>query len=245
MPIISTLGASSARSFIDSKNIAAQRIVALLDPDKLPDPHFQNVELLIHSDNTDGSILFKDNSFLPKKIVAKGNIHHSTLTSKFGKSSILLENIGDYLQIYVVSIPEFTDFTIEGTFSISSFPKAGERTILISQNSSCGLFIYNTGKNSVLCWYNGSTIECMTSEISLNTLYHFAATRAGSNIRVFLDGKAGPIYSSWHMSDINITNIGGNSENSIVGNIEEIRITNRIARYTSNFISPIEVFSDG
>jgi hypothetical protein len=242
MPVLSTFGASAARSLIDSDNTAAQKKEIKLEPGKVPDPFFNKVDLLLHSDTH--STLLLDSSFLPKVVTAKGNAK-ITQSGKFGKSSILLESPGDYLSVSSVSIPAFTDFTVEGWIKLSTHPKPNSLSILVAQNESYGLFVHNTGKSSVLCWYKGSSIECSTKDISLNVWSHFAATRRGSTISVFLEGKAGPTYPSWNIDGINFTNIGGNDTTNIKCNLDELRISNGISRYSSNFIPTTEMFSDG
>lgn len=84
---------------------------------------------------------------------------------------------------------------------------------------------------------------------ALNTWHHVAACRSGANLRLFCNGiQVGSTHnigttSMYHSSfDLHVGRWYGYA-GSIIGYIDDARITKGVARYTSNFTPPVEEFS--
>ena len=84
-----------------------------------------------------------------------------------------------------------------------------------------------------------------TSGWSTGTLYHIAAVRSGSTLTLYRNGIS---LASGTTSQIYQTgsqlNIGGSPGDAVYlnGYIDDLRITNGYARYTSNFTPPTSAF---
>ena len=80
--------------------------------------------------------------------------------------------------------------------------------------------------------------------VSASTWHHFAISREGSNFKVFLDGTS--VLTATNSNPLRDENsalqIGARGQNTaqhyFKGYIDDVRITNGLARYTSNFTAP-------
>tara|TARA_A100001388_G_scaffold241845_1_gene198346 strand:- start:357 stop:2381 length:2025 start_codon:yes stop_codon:yes gene_type:complete len=209
-----------------------------------------NTDLLMHFEHAS---IFDSSAFADVEIT--NNAQLSTAQQKFGTASLLLDGTNDNLTIE--NIPVFGDFTVEFWMRrTGSFPSYG--AILSSANyyvsgntnnwimrtegaSSLGLAFYSNGQT-------GLTYKIWTvSTMSVDTWYHVAFCRSGSDIRAFLDGtesSSGTLSLSTPFTD-HFTNgliVGeGTANTDYAGYIDDLRITNS-ARYTSSFTAPTKEF---
>lgn len=216
--------------------------------------------LLLHFDGTNGSTTFTDNSPSPKTFTASGNAQISTTQSKFGGASLLLDGTGDWIETATSSDLSLTaDFTIEAWIRLSA-QTTNYMTIIGSGKSS-----YATGANWLMA--NGNATPDgnnqrkiafgnvaanpflrSTTLIDVGTWYHVAVTRAGSTCRLFINGTqeaSGTNSGTFDFSDTK-TMIGANgwdgSASHFAGNIDDLRVTKGVARYTANFTPPAAPF---
>ena len=178
-----------------------------------------------------------------------GDAKLSTAISKFGESSISFDGTGDYLKIATSPVITLTgSFTIECWLYINS-TSSGQPIISFGTSGSASnlLFLYNTSVG--LRWYYSSgTVDInqgSTSGWSTGTWYHVAAVRSGSTLTLYRNGIS---LASGTTSQIYQTgsqlNIGGSPGDAVYlnGYIDDCRITNGYARYTSNFTPPTSAF---
>ncbi len=207
------------------------------------DPYWDNVSLLLRMDGSNGSTTFADLSSNAHTITVGGNAQVSATDPKFGTGSLLLDGAGDYLQTPAHSSFAFGtgDFTVEcwvypnvisdndGLFTIGS-----QLFAAIYQNNwaigTAGVMLspsYTSGAATAGSWQ------------------HFAITRSGSALRLFINGtQLGPTSSDTTDLTNNQIFIGYYYSSGFAwnGKIDEFRVTKGIARYTSNFTAPTAPF---
>lgn len=191
-------------------------------------------------------------------IETAGDVRVSTAVSKFGGSSMYFDGTGDYLSIPRNSIldPGAGDFTYECWLYLSGTQRAS----IIGSGSAGNVFTtwidYNsTGSGKLGIWAssNGSSWNMInadvggngvgTTTLSTETWYHVAYTRSGNVFRLFLNGSlevsvtvAGAIAASNSSWEIGRQGIYGHT---LLGYIQDFRITKGHARYTANFTAPV------
>lgn len=198
----------------------------------------------------DGSVSgFKTNSNRTNKtLVANGAAQLSTLQKKFGATSLSLSTPPDH--VFIQSTDDFAfgigDFTVEGWFYKTSTPANSFLFEFRTSTTPNSPTFYTV--NSDLIWFvNGAARITGTNALSnLNTWYHVAVSRNGTNTRMFVNGTQVGI--TW----TDTTNypqvplyLGSRFSATLpwVGYIDEIRISKGISRYNANFSVPTEPFS--
>lgn len=213
---------------------------------------------LLHFNGSDGSTTFTDGS--GKTWTGGGTAKLDTDQKKFGTASLLLDGDSDY-----ISTPDHADFDVgSGDFTIdcwvrfNAVPGAGVYAILYSQrttsSSNIAMTLWYSGDYK---WYfsystNGTTQinlrEMSTHTPSVNTWYHIACVRNGSNLDIYIDGSkqttqtiSGTIYNSTATPLIGAANPGA-PDYFLNGWIDEFRFSKGIARWTANFTPPSEEY---
>jgi hypothetical protein len=174
----------------------------------------------------------------------------STTQSKFGGSSMFFDGTGDYLSVADNVNLELGsgDFTLEGWFYGTS---AGSTDNIIVAKCSAAYAPYWVsfyGGNSIkFCASSTNSSWDVANNVSfgaptLNTWNHFAVSRSGSSIRLFLNGVLGAtVTTSASLTDhASPFTVGSqfNGANPFTGYIDDLRITKGYARYTANFTPP-------
>lgn len=215
------------------------------------DPYWANVTLLLHMDGASGSTTFTDSSkygFVPTPF---GDAQISTTQYKFNASA-LFDGTGDYLTVADNSAWDMPgDFTIEAWLYPTSFSYVGGssnrapigfHTTTLSATAPAVLFV-DTG---TILFYGSSTVLTSTTALSVNTWAHVAFVRSGSTLTLYIDGASSG--SATYTSSIqpNIVNIARSTSaaGDYSGYIDELRITNGVARYTSSFTPASAPFPD-
>jgi hypothetical protein len=232
------------------------------------DPYWSNVALLLHMDGANGSTTFIDSSIAPKTVTAGGNAQISTAQSRFGGSSAAFDGAGDAL--FVANSSAFnlanSDFTIEGWVRFNVAPAAGRYDAILTKraiqtpevprwvqiyregdSANVGKLMFNADANSDLPW---DVLLLSTTTLNANVWYFFAVTRSGNTFRLFINGTqeasaTSSITISVDSEPITIGGAGTIIDAPLNGNIDELRITTGVARYTSNFTPPAAPFPDG
>jgi len=203
-----------------------------------------------------------------------GNAQVSTAIKKYGTGSMYFDGTGDYLITWfgdnsnaggsgIVVPSQFTfagDFTIEAWVYIAAGGANRGIVTIGDRNTTTGLSLLWESSTVFKLYGNASQqILGTVSGLSLNTWAHIAVTRSGTgvgNIKMYLDG----VYQS-QTGTANNTVFTGSSANHICvgisynnatfieplnGYIDELRITNGVARYqgTTNFTPPTAPFPD-
>jgi hypothetical protein len=218
---------------------------ASFTPPTAPLTAITNTSLLLNYTNP--AIL--DNAMM-NDLETVGNAQISTSVKKYGTGSLAFDGTGDYLTIPSSQSLGFGtgDFTIEGWLYLSS---TSAYSTIISNRTSGG--DTTTGRYSVAIrstafefYANGSQIVS-AGTVSTSTWTHFAVTRASNNIRLFLNGtQVGSTTAFTTDLSTLASYVGANGAGTepLTGNIDDLRITKGVARYTANFTAPTTAFAD-
>ena len=179
-----------------------------------------------------------------------GNAQVSTVQSKYGGKSMLFDGNGDYLfspasanhqlstgnftvELWVYFNTLASNQTVAGT--ASGYQTGGWQLIQLASNTLSFLIERNPQK------------AVTTQPLAAGQWYHIAATRAGSTLRIFVDGVLHALASSSEDINDNAGNklIVGHTPELLAGRyfngyIDDFRITKGVARYTANFTPPIK-----
>ena len=208
------------------------------------DPNFKNTTLLLQADGTGSGSqnqTFLDGSTNNFFITRNGNTTQGSF-SPFSQAPGYWGNYFNGSSDYLVSNSSTAlnlganDFTAECWFYTTS--TASTQTIISGVNATLGtgswlLQINNTGQLRFYCNYNGGTAldyNVGTGTVSTNTWNHFAVTRNGANLRIFLNGtQVGTTNTT--LAALSIDNASGNYT---IGQVVEIRAGWYFAGYISN-----------
>lgn len=213
------------------------------------DQHFDKVSLLLHMDGTNGGKTFVDSSYLQKTVTAAGNAEISTAKSKWGGASLLLEGSGDYL-----SVQEHDDFVFgTGDFTVELWVNTtatAEKVLVDQYNNSANSWQFSI-KNGTLQWYSGGGYALVGSTpVNTGAWHHVAATRSAGTLRLFVDGTLdgtvahGTDYYPKVALGIGAQITSRNAAYDLPGNVDDLRITKGVCRYTANFTPPTAPFHD-
>jgi len=224
------------------------------------DPNFANVSLLLHADGENASTTFTDSSPTPRTITRFGNTQISTAQSKFGGSSIYFDGSGDYLTTPSGTHFDFGagDFTIEAWVCITGALNVYRPIILRDNiNSTRGWLLLadsdNAGKFNFMI-YVGTTMYSVksTAAAPLNSQTHIAVTRSGTSLRLFVNGAlnatttiTGTVNTLSQPACIGaiwLSNAVYTVAGTMLGYIDELRVTKGLARYTASFTPQEEEF---
>ncbi len=212
------------------------------------DVNFSNVSLLLPFDGSNGDVTTLDKSASNHPVTFNnGNVAISTVQSKWGGSSALLS--GGYL-----SVPGGVDLTFNtGDFTVECwvrFNATGYYQGIVS--SSIGVFgtdsfllrLRSAGNLFVIA---GNTTGIYgTTPLAVNTWYHVAVVKASNVLYLYVNGVLEGSISSPNSITKPIGFIGNYDPsygaNPLNGYIDDLRITNGIARYTANFTPPIGAY---
>ena len=173
-------------------------------------------------------------------VTFNGDAQLDTAQKKFGASSLLLDGTGDY-----VSIATSQDFGF-GTspFTIDAWVRpttlSGDHHIIDMRDNSSdavAMRLYVSSAGQVRINIGGSDQVTSSSNLVVDTWYHIAVSRSGTDLRLFIDGaEVGSATNSTNMGSTKGIKIGTNESNAdgFIGHIDEVRVSN-LARYTAAF----------
>lgn len=137
------------------------------------------------------------------------------------------------------------DFTIEGWISFNN--SSGSGVAYVSKGTSVtGWEVVNSSTNTLQFSYTATSLIGTTVMKSL-TWYYFAVVRSGSaigNLKIYLNGvldatSTVAVTTNFNQtSDMYLGSTRGGVATNLVGNIDDLRITKGVARYTANFTPP-------
>jgi hypothetical protein len=174
-----------------------------------------------------------------------GNAQVSTSVKKYGTGSLAFDGTGDWLTM--PSSPNLIlgsgDFTIEAWLYPGSQPSAFNS--IVGANSANGP-IFNlrgsgTSTSISLNPFGSGDIFNVNYTFTQDTWVHVAVTRAGTSVRLFINGtQTGSTVTDSTNFTVAITSVAMADSGSQVyrGNIDDLRITKGVARYTANFTPP-------
>jgi hypothetical protein len=231
-------------------------VSTLVNPYRFGSSDFPNVSLLVGADST-----ITDESSYARALTAVGNAAVTTSQQKYGAGSMTFDGAGDRVK---------SPGTTELSFAADPFTVEAWCRFLVKTNSQaiCGVW-HNAGTVGLDCWFfwiSGGILQFRMQVGTTNfdygaafvpTLgqwYHLAASRDLTAMRVFRDGTAisttteSPRNMNVIVNVVSPFMIGavGDTNNfasfDFNGQIDELRITKGIARYTSNFTPPTSAF---
>jgi hypothetical protein len=178
-----------------------------------------------------------------------GSAQVSTSVKKYGTGSIFINGNTNYLCNYsqqAINATNFGtgDFTIETWIYFNN--TSGIQGIIddASNISAAGTQKWTINKDGSgnLCFGQHSVGNILTYawSPSTGTWYYITITRASGTLRMFIDGNiVASTSNSTNFASSGGVQIGiGASFNSLNGYLDDLRITNGLARYTSNFTPP-------
>lgn len=231
--------------------IIEERGTKYLGDTPAPDYNFDKVSLLLDFEGADGSTTFTDYSSNSLTATSGGDVQIDTAQSKFGSSSGLFDGTGDYLNYQVASLQGDAPWTVECWVYPAS--NTGLTTLVHAQNgvTNQGIHFYIDSDTNLLKIDNGIAAGA-TGSISVPdaTWTHLAAVFDGTNILGFVNGVL-DIDSTAQSYSTSITNVliggffngGGAPTLNYAGHIDDLRITNGLARYTQEFQAPTGPFA--
>ena len=213
---------------------------------RIPDP-----SLLLHMDGTNGSTSLIDSSLNNFTITPYGAAQISTSQYKFGGASgYFIREDDSYLQIENIELFEFgtNDFTLECWVYPIEENGIGGGTCIARWGGGNNAFFLAVGTNQGLVVYLNDTFisEVFGGTILPDTWSHVCLTRSNGQLRGFINGELiGTAQFSDPITSSNVPlRIGGDvyGNTRFNGYMDEVRIINNYAAYTSNFTPPTQAF---
>lgn len=219
-----------------------------------PDPDFASVVLLTHL-NADPPV---DTSNSAHTLTVGSAASRDILTKKFGASSFNFINSTSSL----ISAPDHANWTLPQQYTVEGFVNFTDTSpsgnqIFVShyaqtdQSWHVGL---KGGNEFRFAWStNGSNFfeHAIAWSPTGGTWYHWAVTRdSNDDHRLFINGallstvnSTASYHNSTTLLRLGLVGITG-SESPLIGNLDDVRITSGVARYTAAFEPPECPFSD-
>ena len=218
------------------------------------DPYWGKVDLFVPMVGANGSTTFTDLSDYANSLTAIGNAQISTAQYKFDDSSGLFDGSGDYISIANNEVGDFYTYgggTIESWLRITSLAASSVIFQTYTNTGSSNGFVFFIGTSGGVGVYAREyyVINPTSSvgSISTNTWYHVALSiTAQGNAKIHVDGvnvASGTFSSSAGMDNTDKTYIGGDLYGvSLTGNMQYMRRTRGVARYSDDFTPPAAPF---
>lgn len=224
------------------------------------DPYFSSVAALLHMDGSNGGTTFTDQK---GATWTSAGVTTSTSSPKFGTASALfIAGGGGYLKTPHTTSWDWgaNDFTIEAwVMRVNS--DINYHGIFVCDDTSATrgllLILQNTTGYLRFAAFTGSTGNVCSDSVALtlNTWYHVAAVRDGSNLRLYKNGVqvgsaaiSGALNTVTHPAVIGTLWDSGaqNTPTTFNGNIDDFRVTNGVCRYPggTTFSVPTSAFPD-
>jgi hypothetical protein len=180
-----------------------------------------------------------------------GNAQVSTSVKKYGTGSLAFDGNGDFLS-YPSSVFGGGNFTVEGWVYFNSV--SGDQTIFgINWNSNANsLSAVRVDISSGVFRFMGSTdgtnfyfFQATSTSPATSTWYHIALVRNSGTVTFYVNGTSAGSVSS--VPNALYAGTGGSRignllysvfDNYLNGYVDDLRVTNGIARYTANFTPP-------
>lgn len=215
------------------------------------DPFFSNVYLLMHFDGADGSAVFKDDSPSPYVFTAFGTPTLSAANAKIGNAALAVNGLnGIYKDPAAV--------TWAGMFTVECFVKiaptqvgTGDYFLLDMRSTATAGFSLHLNSSGQIQIFYGIGSWGTSLALPTNTWMHLAACRDAAGInKIYVDGvQSGSTPSNTNNLVNGSVTIGSSfqSRNTTAnshfnGWLDELRITNSVCRYTSNFTIPARAY---
>lgn len=217
------------------------------DPNASTDPYFSDVVMLLQFDEANNSTSFTDNSNTNATITAYGDTKHSTtVAGRFNGSSCYLDGVGDKLGMGTAYASLTGDFTIE-LWVYPTRITADECLFgTTAQNHQIMRFHGDESPKKLEFYNNAYMFTKFAPSVwpTVNSWNHYALTRDSGVCRFFINGVLVGTNNSFS-NTVNYQYIGvgySGSQSPFQGYVDEVRITDGVARYTSTFTPPTAGF---
>jgi len=204
------------------------------------DVYFPQTRLLLPFDGANTATTTSDLSNGNHSVTFNGNAQISTAQSKFGGSSCYFDGTGDYL-----SVPSSSDFVWAGAFTLECwvrFSSLSGSPYVTTSGTDDDYFhrirYVSSGWNIAML---STVLSGGTDSLSVDTWYHIALVRKSDNTTVFYrDGVSKATGTvSGTINNNNGLLFGKYSGGYYLnGYIDDVRVTQSLARYTSAFTPP-------
>ena len=203
-----------------------------------------NTQLLLNGTNSGIA-----NAASANDISTFGTASTSVAQKKFGSKSLYFNGTTDYLTAPVSSAFKFAgDFTVEAWIYLTVANASNVIYDSRTTSTSTTGFVVSINASKQLLMYTGLTQYISYQTVALSTWTHVAYVRKGSANMLYINGVACAALNS---STTNYTDgncvIGKTNEslsNLFTGYIDDLRITNGVARYTNGFTIPTTAYGD-
>ena len=208
------------------------------------DPYWSNVVLMLHCDGTNGGTTFTDSSTLARVPVTAQSINTVTADPKFGTAA-LERTAANALLDYASS----TDFAFQQVFTLEFWVKpvvSGAVSYLLANSNSKYIVINAAG--TTLSQIGWGTFP--NASVTPGIWQHVAMCRDATTARTFVNGisvgtESANTTTSATAASFGIVNVPTRSDlNAFTGQLDDIRYTQGVARYTGNFNIPTAAFPD-
>jgi hypothetical protein len=187
-----------------------------------------------------------------------GNAQIDTSVKKYGTGSMEFDGTGDYLALPGSDsfILGSGNFTVEGWAYFTTIGGASVGRGLFQMSGTAGGFTTSLTTTAAVgsrasdgkweLYGGGGATAAASATPSINTWYHFALVKNGSNLTLYIDG----VSTISKTDNTNYTGqylvIGGyyTTTDVMAGFIDDLRITKGIARYTTTFTPPTAALPD-
>lgn len=185
-----------------------------------------------------------------------GDARVSTAIKKYNSGSMYFDGTGDYLLM-----PSSANFELAGNFTIEFWMRpaaaafgAGGKAIFSIGSTDPNTTVIRLNGAVLQFWINGSPsgiTTCSTTNIAADTWYHVALVRNGTgtnNVKLYLNGVQDGTFAAARNEVIVAAAmaVGRHGATQDVGYytgyVDDLRITQGVARYTANFTPPTESF---
>jgi len=176
-----------------------------------------------------------------RQSIASIGVALDTAQSKFYGKSAYLNGTGYFT--HPTGFISGSTFTIELWIYATALPVDTAYIYFSNQGFSVGV----TSNGAVAVRYITPSINTLAGVIPVGTWAHLAVVHSGANVSVFVNGVQKATASNSSLSATpNLTTVGAHADGSsylISGYLQDVRITNGIARYTEDFTPPDALYS--
>jgi hypothetical protein len=211
--------------------------------------------LLVHMDGADGGLVYQDSSLYNKSVLQTNSTKTVTAVKKFGAASMQNIAAGGGVFCPLVGDPDLAlgtgDFTID--LWVNPIAVANQLGIIDWRPSTPGgayPALIQLAGGKVIYWANGATQITSATTMVNGTWYHLAIVRASGVTKLYVNGvNEGAAYTdatNYLNTGTNrpfIGNDGNTSGAAFSGNIDEVRVSKGVARWTANFTPPTVPYS--
>lgn len=175
-----------------------------------------------------------------------GNAQVSTVQAKWGTTSMAFDGTGDWL--FNIDKPALRLGTAAFTIEMWVYRSASGTYGLISKGTSTtGWSVSLNASNQVVFSFAASSFNS-TGTVAATTWTHVAVVREGTGTnqtKIYISGTndgTGTVATDFSGTDVMYVGADRVAGGNFNGYIDDLRITNGVARYTSNFTAPTAAF---